>query len=394
MSWRSMALGDLVTLRSGGTPSKANAEYWDGNIPWVSSKDMKSLRLQDTQDHVSEVAIGKGTRLVEANTILMVVRSMILAKELPVSITSRQMAFNQDIKAILPNDLIDNSFLLYVLLCRRDDILGLVDEAGHGTSRIQTDRLLSLPVPVPPLPIQRRIAAILGSYDDLIEVNRRRIAVLEEMTRGLFEEWFIRFRFPGHEEVPIFDTPDGPLPEGWTRASLESFVVLQRGFDLPKGRRVDGDIPVFSAGGLHGGHNEYKVSGPGIVTGRSGTIGQVHLIMENFWPLNTTLYVREFKRAGPAYAMLLLQHMDLSKYSGGAAVPTLNRNHIHDIMLPAAPQALIDKFESFAFTNLQCIRTIEKQNERLAASRDLLLPRLISGQLSVAQAERELEEAA
>src|SRR5690554_5083741 len=78
---------------------------------------------------------------------------------------------------------------------------------------------------------QEQIAAILGAYDDLIEVNRRRVAVLEEMARGLFEEWFVRFRFPGHENVPIVDTPDGPLPEGWSFDALENFLILQRGFD-------------------------------------------------------------------------------------------------------------------------------------------------------------------
>ncbi len=218
--------------------------------------------------------------------------------------------------------------------------------------------------------------------------------MLEEMARGIFEEWFVRFRFPGHESVPIVDTPDGPLPEGWAHAPLEDFLVLQRGFDLPKSKRVEGGVPVFSASGYHGGHNEAKVAGPGIVTGRSGTIGQVHLVMDDYWPLNTALYVREFRKAGPAYALLLLRHMDLAKHSSGSAVPTLNRNHVHGIKLPAAPQPLMDQFERIAFTNFECIRTIEQQNEGLAASRDLLLPRLISGQLSVEAAERDLELAA
>lgn len=265
---------------------------------------------------------------------------------------------------------------------------------GSAQPQITLSSLGPKQIVCPPLETQRRIASILGAYDDLIEINRRRIAVLEEMARGLFEEWFVRFRFPGHETVPILDTPDGPLPEGWSFAPLDSFVVLQRGFDLPKSSRVDGDIPVFSASGFHGGHNEHKVNGPGLVTGRSGTIGQVHLVMEDFWPLNTTLYVREFRRAGPAYGLFLLRYMELAKHSGGAAVPTLNRNHIHNIKLPAAPQSLIDRFELFAFANLKLCRVIELQNERLASSRDLLLPRLISGQLSVAEAEHQLQEVA
>lgn len=249
-------------------------------------------------------------------------------------------------------------------------------------------------VRMPSRQYQGRIAEILGAYDDLIEVNRRRIAVLEEMARGLFDEWFVRFRFPGHESASLVETPDGPLPQGWSFAPLEQFLVLQRGFDLPKSKRGEGAVPVFSASGFHGGHSEAKVTAPGVVTGRSGTIGQVHLIMEDYWPLNTTLYVREFRRAGPAYALLLLRRLDLAQHASGAAVPTLNRNHIHGIKLPAAPQPLMERFEKFAFANFQSVRSIEQANERLAASRDLLLPRLISGQLSVEAAERDLELAA
>jgi restriction endonuclease S subunit len=98
----------------------------------------------------------------------------------------------------------------------------------------------------PPLETQRRIASILRAYDDLIEVNRRRVAVLEEMARGLFEEWFIRFRFPGHEAVPITDAPEGRLPEGWSFAPLDEIAEVSFGFPFkskafspsPEGSRV------------------------------------------------------------------------------------------------------------------------------------------------------------
>src|SRR6266699_6581356 len=88
--------------------------------------------------------------------------------------------------------------------------------AGAATPILNKSAFSAISIDVPPLPIQRRIASVLGAYDDLIEVNRRRIALLEEMTLGLFEEWFVRFRFPGHETVPIAETPDGLLPGGWT----------------------------------------------------------------------------------------------------------------------------------------------------------------------------------
>ena len=148
---------------------------------------------------------------------------------------------------------------------------------------------------------------------------------------------------------------------------------------------------MVAAGGLHGTHSEFRVKSPGVVTGRSGTLGNVSLIYEDFWPLNTTLYVREFRRASPAYALHLLRHLQLGGHGGGAAVPTLNRNHVHALQVPCAPLELIAKLEKQAMAALLMVHNFEKQNNRLVASRDLLLPRLISGHLSVEAAERQLE---
>jgi type I restriction enzyme S subunit len=128
---------------------------------------------------------------------------------------------------------------------------------------------------------QVRIASILGAYDDLIEVNRCRIELLEEMARRLFEEWFVHFRFPGHERCPKVETQGGLLPEGWHFCPLEEMLVLHRGFDLPASARLAGAFPVVAATGVHGTHSEARVKGPGLVTGRSGTIGTVLLIHED-----------------------------------------------------------------------------------------------------------------
>ncbi|WP_372622491.1 restriction endonuclease subunit S [Falsiroseomonas sp.] len=246
---------------------------------------------------------------------------------------------------------------------------------------------------LPSLPTQRRIASILGAYDDLIAVNRRRIALLEGMARRLFDEWFVQFRFPGHGHQGAAEAA-AELPPGWRKAPLEEMLVLQRGFDLPAATRTAGPYPVIAATGPVGTHFEAKVKGPGVTTGRSGTLGSVLLVFDDFWPLNTALYVREFRRASPAYALFLLRHLDLKAHGGGAAVPTLNRNHIHGLPVPCPPTELVAKFEEQAMVWLRLARVLERQQAVLAASRGLLLPRLISGHLDVAAAERELEAAA
>ncbi|WP_207903107.1 restriction endonuclease subunit S [Rheinheimera sp. D18] len=120
------------------------------------------------------------------------------------------------------------------------------------------------------------------------------------------------------------------MTQGWSHKKLGEVCVLQRGFDLPKGDRKSGLVPLISSSGRSDYHDEAKVKGPGVVTGRSGSIGKVFFIEEDFWPLNTTLYVKEFYGNYPRFVAYLLNSFDLSRYTSGAGVPTLNRNHVHD----------------------------------------------------------------
>jgi len=238
-------------------------------------------------------------------------------------------------------------------------------------------------IPLPPLPIQRRIAGILSAYDDLIENNQQRIKILEEMARSLYREWFVLFRFPGHDKVKMVPSPLGPIPTGWEVGRLDDVIVLQRGFDLPKIQRVDGAVPIYAATGVVGFHSEAKVKAPGVVTGRSGTIGDVLYVQEDFWPLNTALWVKEFRKAEPLFAFYLLSDSDLGQFNSGAAVPTLNRNDIHGIETRIPPRPLQRRFQEIAGAMLAQCRALTKTIENLRRTRDLLLPRLLSGQVDI-----------
>jgi len=224
--WRQLKLSDCITLRSGGTPSKSNPDYWKGEIPWVTCKDMKTNRLYDSEDHVTELGATEGTRLVPKGTILIVVRGMILAKEFPVAIAQRPVTFNQDLKGVECQECVSSSFMYYWLVGNAYEIKGIADEAAHGTKRLQTDRLLNLPISLPPAFTQHKISGILSAYDDLIELNTRRIAILEEIAQSLYREWFINFRFPGHEKVKLVDSPLGKIPAGWSSARLSDIAEI------------------------------------------------------------------------------------------------------------------------------------------------------------------------
>ncbi len=115
---------------------------------------------------------------------------------------------------------------------------------------------------------------------------------------------------------------------------IKDVLVLKRGYDLPEAKRIKGQYTVYSSNGIAGYHNKYKIEGPAVITGRSGSLGTVQYTENNCWPLNTTLFVSDFKGNNPKYISYLLQTLHLEKYGSGSAVPTLNRNHLDNLEIP------------------------------------------------------------
>jgi type I restriction enzyme S subunit len=415
MSWRTVSLGECVRLASGGTPSKSNAELWRGEIPWVSCKDMKLLRLHDAEDHVSHEAVGNGTRLVSAGTILIVVRGMILAKDFPVAEAQRPLAFNQDLKAVTVLPGVESRFFLYWFLAHRQLLMSACDEAAHGTKRLQTDRLLGMPVYLPQPPAQRRIASILSSYDDLIENNARRIAILEEMARRIYEEWFVRFRFPGHEAVRMVESELGLVPEGWRVGTVTDVAVVYRGRSYKGAELVDsGGRPFvnlkcmdrdggFRVSGLKRYIGEFKDSQtvrPGdMVMGITdmtqerrivARVGRVSGLDADFGVFSMDL-VRIASRGEYAepylYAMFRWSGFadEVKQHANGANVLHLLPARIEEFAFARPTPELAAKFADLFAPMLSLCDTLERKNANLRTTRDLLLPKLISGELDASE---------
>jgi type I restriction enzyme S subunit len=340
---------------------------------------MKEPRIHDAPLRITAEAAEHGSRLVPANTVLAVVRGMSLAKEFRVAITKREVAFNQDLKAFACKPDVEPEFLFYALFARREYIRELATEASHGTKKLETDTLSAVELPVPRPEIQRRTVEVASAYDELMENNRRRMELLEESARLLYREWFVRLRFPGHEHARITNG----IPEGWERKHLGDVLTLKRGYDLPGRDRVDGPIPIVSSSGITGYHAQKKCEPPGVITGRYGTLGEVYFMQQPYWPLNTALYVSEFKNTPAGFAAYLLKHSLEGTQSDKAAVPGLNRNVAHRLPVLWPAKHLRDEFNDFASVCYEQTRVLELQNQKLRAARDLLLPRLMSGEIAV-----------
>lgn len=188
-SWELRSIVELCDIRSGGTPRKSVPEYWIGEIPWVSGKDLKSPTLDDAIDHVSAEGVEAGSRLAPAGTVLVLVRGMGLAKDLPVAVITRPMAFNQDIKALVSRGEFSGKFFRSAIYVHKNRLLAKIVPSAHGTMTLNLNDIETFKVPCPADPTEADdIVAILDAIDRKIDLHRRKRAVLDELFKALLHK--------------------------------------------------------------------------------------------------------------------------------------------------------------------------------------------------------------
>lgn len=238
--WVPERLGNVGTWLSGGTPSMAIPDYWDGDIPWVSPKDMKRSRLWDAIDHVTAKAMGNGTRLAPRHALLLVVRGMILAHTFPVARAEVPLAFNQDIKVLVPRDDFDSEYLLWWLTAHESLFLGITTESTHGTKRLPTDALHGVEINLPPLPEQRAIAAALSDVDTLLDGLDRLIAKKRDLKQAAMQQLL-----SGQTRLPGFQGE-------WEVKRLGSHVTfLRNGVNSRAELLLEGRVKYIHYGDIH-----------------------------------------------------------------------------------------------------------------------------------------------
>ncbi len=226
---------------------------------------------------------------------------------------------------------------------------------------------------------QERIAGILSAYDELIENCQSRIKILEQMARGLYREWFVNFRFPNHAKTPMVDSPMGKIPKGWEVKKLGEVAELNYGKALKKEDRRDGAYPVFGSSGIVGTHEASLVKGPGIIVGRKGNVGSVFWCYKDFFVIDTAYFVT----SSLPLRFLFYVLPALNFINSDAAVPGLSRNQAYALEVLVPPSTLVVQFCHLAESFEQEADTLNRQIQNLRKTRDLLLPRLMSGQINV-----------
>jgi len=400
--WPAMPLEDcldaLIDYR-GKTPEKTTS-----GVPLVTAKIIKGGRIERPSEFIAEAAYDAWMRrgIPQAGDV-------VLTTEAPMGEVGQlgrdRVALAQRVVTLRGKaGLLDSTFLLYLL--QTGDMQEQLRARATGTTvlGIKQSELRKISVPLPPIGLQRSSASVLAAIDKRIDLLRETNATLEAIAQALFKSWFVDFdpvraKQQGHapygmDEATAALFPDdfensalGPLPAGWQVGALQDLLVLQRGFDLPAQNRIPGAFPIIAASGPSGTHVDAMAKGPGVVTGRSGVLGRVFLELGDYWPLNTTLWVKDFRAATPCYAYEVLRLLDFQAFNAGSAVPTLNRNHIHGLPYVVPARRCIDAYEVIALQMHERVRVKEQQAQTLATLRDTLLPRLISGQLRLPEAE-------
>lgn len=250
-----------------------------------------------------------------------------------------------------------------------------------GRQRVETSAFAEIDFIAPlNLTVQSRIASILSSLDDKIELNLRMNKTLEAIAQAIFKEWFVDFRFPGFDGELVDE-----LPKGWRKGKLGDIINLRYGKALKTEERVLGKYPVVGSSGIVGFHNIPLVKSPGIVIGRKGTIGEVIWMDEDFYPIDTTFYIEDRINAdGLFYHYYLLSLQDFNRIGSDSAVPGLNKNQalmnkvtIPDIIILNKFNRIINPLFTKKYLNFQ-------ENKILSEIRDILLPKLMTGKIRVA----------
>jgi type I restriction enzyme S subunit len=250
----------------------------------------------------------------------------------------------------------------------------------------QTDAR-NVKIELPPLPVQRRITSILSAYDELIENSQRRIRLLEAMIRAHYREWFVLFRIPGHDKLPRVASPQGEIPQGWSIKKLGDLADISWGdTSTTKASYVDEGYAAFSASGLDGKLDHFDFDRTGIVLSAIGAQCGKTWLAKGKWSCikNTIRFWSKDECASTEFLFIATEGQDFWPRRG-AAQPFISQGDAERINLLTPDKATMNRFTTFAATSLEQIATLQTQIQNLRRTRDLLLPRLLSGQINLAE---------
>lgn len=404
MSWTRTTIGALGRVVTGKTPPTNNREFYDGEYPFVTPTDLdwQSYVVRGTHSSVTELARDRNrNQFIPADATMFTCIGNTIGK---CGISAIDCLTNQQINSVVPNQDHDPKFIYYLLNYNRPQIRSIGIGNGAAQPIINKTVFSGVQVLVPPSrDDEQRISAILSAYDDLIENNRRRIALLEDAARQLYKEWFVRFRFPGHEHVEMIDG----VPEGWAFKTIEE-VCETIGGGTPSTKKPeywdDGDVLWFTPTDVTRNSclalltSETKISESGLNNSSAKMIPAGAILMTSrasvgFFGINrlaasTNQGFINIVPHDSAFRMYILQNLmwrveEIRSHAGGATYKEISKGRFRALPILVPPAALAGEYEQQASLIHAQVETLHISNQQLAKARDLLLPKLMNGTLTV-----------
>lgn len=391
----------LSDIHSGGTPSTEESSYWGGNIKWLSSGETSQRFISDTVDKITEEGVkNSSTKLAKKNNIVMACARQGKTRG-QTSYLLDDMYINQSVIALETKTSVLPLYLFYDLSSRYEELRGGSD-ASSTRGSITTTALKNLPFKYPDLSTQQSIVDILFGYDSLIEANNRRIELLEQAAQELYREWFVRFRFPGYEDVKF----ENSLPEGWERNKIQKYYNTCSGGTPSRSKPEyfeNGVYPWVKTGEIKDcviiDTEEYITQEA--VNNSSAKVLPAKSVAMAMYGVNIGLLAyfdsemtcnqaccvfsdkRDFSSKHYLYYYLKSIREYLLLISFGAAQQNLSQDLIKKLKITMPSDDVVQAFEKQVDDIYGNIRMLLLRNKNLAEQRDMLLPRLMSGKLEV-----------
>jgi len=400
--WKEVPLGEVCRVVPGF--AFKSKDWCDNGIPVVKIKNIGSDRSVDmsSSDHVPKhLLTEKIEKFVLRDGDILIAMTGATAGKVGKLRTSRPCLLNQRVAKIEPVSA-DKNFIWSVVSSDRyqDIFFRLADGAAQpNMSGVQIEGVKVL---LPPSSTQERIASILSAYDDLIENNTKRIKILEEMARALYREWFVHFRFPGHEKVKLVDSAMGKIPEGWRALSIkdvaDNFDRKRKPLSKKQRATMQGIYPYYGAAKVFDYVNDYLFDGRYLLIAEDGSVTTtdrkpvLQMATGKFWVNNHTHILQGCSPFSTDFVYMTLGHVDITPYITGAAQPKVTQANMNRIPVVGPPVGILGRFDDHVGPMLAQVDLLGDKNAVLRQARDLLLPKLISGQINVD--ELDLPEAA
>ena len=357
---------------------------------FISNQEMRRIELNDRE---------LANYLVKDGDLLFARRSFVLEGSGKCSLVvqpSENTTFESSIIRARPKpEWTDPHFYYYLFRSPQGRALISSIATRTAVSGIRGSELALLKVPKPPFPIQRKIATVLSAYDDLIENNTRRIKILEEMASAIYREWFVEFRFPGHEQVEMVESELGLIPQGW---EIKRFGEISFNFDRQRKplsgmvrSTMQGEYPYYGAAKIFDHVNDYLFDGRYLLIAEDGSVitedgtPVLQLVTGKFWVNNHAHVVQGKAPISTNFLHLFMSNVAISGYITGAAQPKINQDNLNRIPILSPPQRVLERFDKMIAPIFDNIVALDLKNTNLRQTRDLLLPKLISGEIDVSE---------